>query len=113
MTFESLKKLIEKELEKTVGGYTQLSPLDLSGIASKIVDKVKEKGGNESSYTFIILGAYEENLLKEEVSGDKLEINEYNYTVYSDDEIVFSIPQENVVYVKKGWCLIEYILSNV
>ena len=105
MTYESLKDLVEKEFENIVDHlppYMQISTLDYGSIASKIVNKVKEKEGNDSNYTFIILGAYEENLLKEEVSGDKLEVNEYNYTVYSDKEIVFSIPQENVVYVKKG-----------
>ena len=105
MTYESLKDLIKKELESIVDHlppYMQLSTLDYDRVASNITNKVKEKEGNESNYTFIILGAYEENLLREEVSGDKLEINEYNYTVYSDKEIVFSIPQENVVYVKKG-----------
>ena len=102
MTFESLKELIEKELKETVAPYTQLSPLDLKSIASSIVDKVKEVGDNESTYTFVILGAYESELIKEVVSGDKITVDEYNYIVYSDDEIVFSIPQENVVYVKRG-----------
>lgn len=102
MTFESLKELIEKELKETVAPYTQLSPLDLKSIASSIVDKVKEVGDNESTYTFVILGAYESELIKEVVSGDRLEVTEFNYTVYSDDEIVFSIPQENVIYAKKG-----------
>ena len=102
MTFESLKELIEKELKETVAPYTQLSPLDLKYIASSIVDKVKEVGDNESTYTFVILGAYESELIKEVVSGDKITVDEYNYIVYSDDEIVFSIPQENVVYVKRG-----------
>ena len=102
MTFESLKELIEKELKETVAPYTQLSPLDLKSIASSIVDKVKEVGDNESTYTFVILGAYESELIKEVVSGDKITVDEYNYIVYSDGEIVFSIPQENVVYVKRG-----------
>ena len=102
MTFESLKELIEKELKETVAPYTQLSPLDLKSIASSIVDKVKEVGDNESTYTFVILGAYESELIKEVVSGDKITVDEYNYIVYSDDEIVFSIPQENVIYVKRG-----------
>ena len=105
MTYESLKDLIKNELENTMiklPPYTPFTILDCDRVASNITNKVKEKEGNESNYTFIILGAYEENLLKEKVSGDKLEINEYNYTVYSDDEIVFSIPQENVVYVKRG-----------
>lgn len=102
MTFESLKELIEKGLKETVAPYTQLSPLDLKSIASSIVDKVKEVGDNESTYTFVILGAYESELIKEVVSGDKITVDEYNYIVYSDGEIVFSIPQENVVYVKRG-----------
>ena len=102
MTFESLKELIEKELKETVAPYTQLSPLDLKSIASSIVDKVKEVGDNESTYTFVILGAYESELIKEVVSGDKITVDEYNYIVYSDGEIVFSIPQENVIYAKKG-----------
>ena len=51
---------------------------------------------------FVGVCQYESELLKEIIHGDKLSVDEYNYIVYSDSEIVFSIPQENVVYVKKG-----------
>ena len=116
MTYESFSKLIkevaEQEIEKSISYLS--TPIDTATkISNIIIKKLKEEDKNNSVYTFIILGDYESELLKEIIHGDKLSVDEYNYVVYSDSEIVFSIPQENVVYVKKGWCLIEYIFSNV
>lgn len=106
MTYEKLYQLIGNtvcdNITNLVDG-VRYNKNDFSNkIAKTIVDKVKEEERDASTYTFIILGAFESELLKETISGDSLEISEFNYTVYSDDEIVFSIPQENVVYVKRG-----------
>ena len=95
MTIEQLKEIVSGELENT-------EDVPKGVVVNNIISKVKAFDDKDSRYDFVILGDYESPPLTETAYGDKLEINEYNYTLYSDDEIVFSIPQENVIYVKRG-----------
>ena len=95
MTIEQLKEIVSGELENTEN-------VPKGVVVNNIISKVKAFDDKESSYDFVILGDYESPPLTETAYGDRLEVTEFNYTVYSDDEIVFSIPQENVIYAKKG-----------
>ena len=95
MTIEQLKEIVSGELENT-------EDVPKGVVVNNIISKVKAFDDKDSRYDFVILGDYESPPLNETAYGNRLEVNEYNYTVYSDDEIVFSIPQENVIYVKRG-----------
>ena len=95
MTIEQLKEIVSGELENT-------EDVPKGVVVNNIIAKVKAFDDKDSRYDFVILGDYESPPLTETAYGDRLEVTEFNYTVYSDDEIVFSIPQENVIYVKRG-----------
>ena len=95
MTIEQLKEIVSGELENT-------EDVSKGVVVNNIISKVKAFDDKDSRYDFVILGDYESPPLTETAYGDRLEVTEFNYTVYSDDEIVFSIPQENVIYVKRG-----------
>ena len=95
MTIEQLKEIVSGELENT-------EDVPKVVVVNNIISKVKAFDDKDSRYDFVILGDYESPPLTETAYGDRLEVTEFNYTVYSDDEIVFSIPQENVIYAKKG-----------
>lgn len=95
MTIEQLKEIVSGELENT-------EDVPKGVVVNNIISKVKAFDDKDSRYYFVILGDYESPPLTETAYGDRLEVTEFNYTLYSDDEIVFSIPQENVIYVKRG-----------
>lgn len=95
MTIEQLKEIVSGELENT-------EDVPKGVVVNNIISKVKAFDDKDSRYDFVILGDYESPPLTETAYGDRLEVTEFNYTAYSDDEIVFSIPQENVIYVKRG-----------
>ena len=95
MTIEQLKEIVSGELENT-------EDVPKGVVVNNIISKVKAFDDKDSRYDFVILGDYESLPLTETAYGDRLEVTEFNYTGYSDDEIVFSIPQENVIYAKKG-----------
>lgn len=104
MTYEELHSLIkdvaEKEIEKSVSVFSSSSDT-ADKISDIIINDLKNKDKDNNKYTFIILGSYESELIKETVIGNRLIVDEYNYILCDDNEIVFSIPQENVVYVIK------------
>ena len=105
MTIEQLKDIIEGTLQNSIDScpaYTQATTLNTDVIVANIISKVKAFDDKDSRYDFVILGDYESPPLTETAYGNRLDVTEFNYTVYSDDEIVFSIPQENVIYVKRG-----------
>ena len=109
MTYEELHSLIkdvaEKEIEKSVSFFSSSSDT-ADKISDIIINDLKNKDKDNNKYTFIILGSYESELIKETVIGNRLIVDEYNYILCDDNEIVFSIPQENVVYVRKDWLII-------
>ena len=105
MTIEQLKEIVSSELERAVKSahpVHSIRDMNTDAVVNNIISKVKAFDDKDSRYDFVILGDYESPPLTETTYGDRLEVTEFNYTVYSDDEIVFSIPQENVIYVKRG-----------
>ena len=105
MTIEQLKEIVSSELERVVKSahpVHSIKDMNTDAVAESIISKVKAFEDKDSRYDFVILGDYESPPLTETAYGDRLEVTEFNYTLYSDDEIVFSIPQENVIYVKRG-----------